>query len=95
MNDLNISALMVANQSSVLERDSSWLSITFRRGELTEITRYLVLHRWEMDSRTPGLHPLRGMKELLGTAELVSSTPEGFTESSYSLSSQGHPVIPS
>lgn len=95
MNDLNISALMVANQSSVLERDSSWLSITFRRGELTEITRYLVLHRWEMDFRTPGLHPLRGMKELLGTAELVSSTPEGFTESSYSLSSQGHPVIPS
>lgn len=77
--DLNVSALMVANQSCILERDSSWLSMPLRREELPEITHYLVLHRWERDSSSGLGFPLpRGMKEVLGTPELAPSTAGPF-----------------
>lgn len=70
---------MVANQSCILERDSSWLSIPLRREELPDITHYLVLQRWERDSSSGLGFPMpRGMKEVLGTPELAPSTPGPF-----------------
>lgn len=71
--DLNISALMVVNQSCILEDTRGCPS---HSGEWPEITYYLVLHRWERDS-SPGLGfpTQRAMKEVLGPPELVPSTP--------------------
>lgn len=50
-----------------------------RKGELSQITHYLVLHRWERDSSSGlGFPTQRGMKEVLGAPELVPSTPRAF-----------------